>query len=37
MTLSFKLIPDSDILTHPEWFPDIVNSLNSINKVLQKL
>ena len=34
--IEFQIIPDSDILTHPEWFPDImVNSLNSINKVLQ--
>ena len=32
--IEFQIIPDSDILTHPEWFPDInVNSLNSINKV----
>ena len=35
--IEFQIIPDSDILTHPDWFPDInnVNSLNSINKVLQ--
>ena len=34
--IGFQIIPDSDISTHPEWFPDInVNSLNSINKVLQ--
>ena len=35
--IEFQVIPDSDFLTHPEWFPDInVNSLNSINKVLPK-
>ena len=34
--IEFQIIPDSDILTHPEWFPDIkINSLNSTNKVLQ--
>ena len=34
--IEFQIIPASDILTHPKWFPDInVNSLNSINKVLQ--
>ena len=34
--IEFQIIPDSDILTHPEWFPDVnENSLNSINKVLQ--
>ena len=34
--IEFQIIPDSDILTHPEWFPDInINRLNSINKVLQ--
>ena len=34
--IEFQIIPDSDILSHPDWFPDInVNSLNSINKVLQ--
>ena len=34
--IEFQIIPDIDILTHPDWFPDInENSLNSINKVLQ--
>ena len=34
--IEFQIIPDSDILTHPEWFPDVnVNSLQSVNKVLQ--
>ena len=34
--IEFQIIPDSDILTHPEWFPDTsVHILNSINKVLQ--
>ena len=33
---SVQIIPGSDILTHPEWFPDVnVNSLRSVNKVLQ--
>ena len=34
--IEFQIIPDSDILTHPEWFPDVnVNSLQSVNKILQ--
>ena len=32
--IEFQIIPDSDILTHPEWFPDVnLNSLQSVNKV----
>ena len=31
-----QIIPDSDILTHPEWFPDVnLNSLQSVNTDLQ--
>ena len=35
--IEFQIIPDSDILTHPDWFPDISgeDNINSVNKVLQ--
>ena len=34
--IEFQILPDNEILTHPEWFPQIsTNSINSINGILQ--
>ena len=32
----FQILPDNDILTHPDWFPDIngAGNIHSINRVL---
>ena len=34
----FQILPDNDILTHPDWFPDIngADNMHSINRVLGK-
>ena len=34
--ITFQILPDNDILTHPAWFPDIsgAENIKSINRVL---
>ena len=34
--ITFQILPDNDILTHPAWFPDIngAENIHSINRVL---